>query len=361
MADQQHIIDDKITFRELIHRGEAWLKFFSTKRKVIILAVILGAVLGLVASWLKKPTYTANTTFVLEDSSGSGVGGLSGLASLAGINLGSLGSSSGLFQGDNIIELYRSDNMLIQSLLSPSAELQGKRLVERYIEFHELEEKWGDKVNFDALDFSRSRSSFSVEQDSVMKELAKLIRENELGVEKPDRKLSIIKVAVTSKDEKFAKAYNEALVENVNAFYFETKTKKTSENLSILQTQADSMRSLLDASLAEYAGLQDERPNPNPLMQRAGVGAKSKQVDIQVATAAYAEIVKNLEIAKINHRNSSPLIQIIDKPRFPLEKSELKWYVGIIVGGAIAFVLVIFYLYITRLYQANIRVAPHEY
>ncbi|WP_200974993.1 Wzz/FepE/Etk N-terminal domain-containing protein [Echinicola sp. 20G] len=356
MADHQHIIDDKITFKELIQRGEGWIRFFKSKWKFILLATIMGASLGLIASLIKKPKYTAETTFVLEESDGSGMGNLSGLASLAGINLGSLGGSSGLFKGDNIMELYRSDHMLIKTLLSENSGGEGL-LVDRYIHYHQLDKKWADKVDFNALDFTLNREEFPVQQDSVMKVLAKMIREKDLGVTKPDRKLSIIKVAVTSKDEQFAKAYNEKLVENVNQFYFETKTKKTAENLSILQNQADSVRRVLDRDLAELAGMQDDRPNPNPLMQRASVESKSKQVDIQVSSSAYSEIVKNLEIAKINHRNSTPLIQIIDKPRFPLAESKLKWYVGVFLGGVAAFLLAIIYLYISRLYQANVKEA----
>ncbi|UCS94385.1 exopolysaccharide biosynthesis protein [Echinicola marina] len=355
MADQQHIIDDKITFGELVQRGRDWLKFFKSKGRFLLIALVIGGILGLLASWLKKPKYTAETTFVLEESDGGGMGGLSGLASLAGINLGSLGSSSGLFQGDNIMELYRSDHMLIKTLLTPAGDIDGQPLVERYIRFHELDHKWADKVDFEQLDFTVDREHFTVQQDSVMKAIAKIIREQELNVSKPDRKLSIIKVTQTSKDELFAKAYNDKLVENVNEFYFETKTKKTAENVAILQNQADSLRRVLDEGLLELAGMRDDRPNPNPLMQRASVEEKSKQVDVQVASSAYTEIVKNLEIAKINHRNSSPLIQIIDKPRFPLTETKLKWYIGIFLGGIVAFFIALLYLYISRLYQANIK------
>ncbi|WP_186757029.1 GumC domain-containing protein [Echinicola salinicaeni] len=355
MANQQHIIDDKITFGELVQRGRDWLKFFKSKGRFLLIALAIGAGLGLLASWLKKPKYTAETTFVLEESDSGGMGGLSGLASLAGINLGSLGSSSGLFQGDNIMELYRSDHMLIKTLLTPAEDIDGQPLVERYIRFHELDHKWADKVDFEQLDFTLDREHFSVQQDSVMKAIAKIIREKELDVSKPDRKLSIIKVSQTSKDELFAKAYNEELVKNVNEFYFETKTKKTAENVAILQHQADSLRGVLDENLLTLAGLQDDRPNPNPLMQRATVEEKSKQVDIQVASSAYSEIVKNLEVAKINHRNSSPLIQIIDKPRFPLLETKLKWYMGLFLGGAIVFFLAVVYIYASRLYQTNIK------
>ena len=48
-----------------------------------------------------------------------GIGQMSGMASLLGVNLGGLGGTNGLFQGDNIMELYRSDRMLEETLLSP--------------------------------------------------------------------------------------------------------------------------------------------------------------------------------------------------------------------------------------------------
>ncbi len=357
MADQQHIIDDKITFGELIRRGAGWIKIFRKKWRVLFYGLCLGGILGLIASWIKDPVYTAETTFVIEESGSSGMGGLSGLANLAGVNLGSLGSRSGLFQGDNIMELYRSESMLSTTLLSP---FKGRNdsvqlLVERYVAFHKLPQKWGDEVDFSQLNFHQPRAEFSVEQDSVIKEIVKVIRKENLAVSKPDRKLSIIKVMVKSKDEAFAKVFNEQLVENVNQFYYETKTKKTAENLEVLQHQADSVRKILDKNLKTYAGMQDQRPNPNPLMQSLTVEAQSKEVDIEVTATAYGEIIKNLEIAKINHRNSSPLIQVVDSPRYPLTESKLKWYVALVIGGVLGFFLAAVYIYISRLYQANIK------
>ena len=290
---------------------------------------------------------------MLEESDMGGMGQMSGLASLVGINLGSLGSSSGLFKGDNIMELYRSDNMLSKTLLSSFQDQE--LLIDRFISFHELEKKWKSKVDIESMDFSISRDLFSVDQDSVLKEVAELIRDRHLSVEKPNRKLSIIQVSINAKDEKFSKAFNEALVENVNAFYLETKTKKTLENLQILQSQADSVRSVLNLSLSAYASTADRVPNPNPLMQSGTVEARKKQIDVQASSAVYSEIVKNLEIAKVNHRNNSPLIQIIDSPRFPLERSEIRLIKGIVIGAIILTALTFFVLMLVRFYQSHLK------
>jgi hypothetical protein len=352
MKGQQHILDDKITFREIVERSRNWIGFFLSQWKILFLAAIIGAGFGALASILKKPVYHAETTFVLEESDMGGLNQMSGLASLLGINIGSLGgSSSGIFQGDNILELYKSDNMLGKTLLSPFN--SESLLIDRFIEFNELSKKWQRKVNLDQLDFSISRERFTVTQDSVVKEISKLIREKQLAVEKPNRKLSIIQVNISSKDQAFAKVFNETLVENVNSFYFETKTKKTAENVGILQVQSDSVRAVLDENLVEFAGMADRIPFPNPLLQTATVEGRKKQIDIQAASAVYAEITKNLEIAKVNHRNNSPLIQIIDAPKFPLRMTRIKLLKGIVFGAAFFVFLALAILYFRRIYSLH--------
>src|SRR5690554_7310439 len=253
------------------------------------------------------------------------------------------------------MELYKSENMISKTLLSPFEEGDSSYLlIDRYVDFNKLEKKW-DEVDFSRLNFTLPRAEFSVLQDSVVKEIVKEIKKENLGVDKPDRKLSIIKVVIKSKDEPFAKVFNETLVSNVNEFYFLTKTKKTGENLAILQTQSDSVRRVLDESIKKYARVQDQVPNPNPLLQSGTVASRSSQVDVQASIAVYEEIVKNLEIAKINHRNNSPLIQVIDSPRFPLEESRIKLGVGIVVGAFLSFIIVIFYIYITSLVRVHLQ------
>ena len=353
MAGSKHFSESQFTLKEVFQNLGEWFAFFLSKWKILVLAGIIGIGLGALVSIFKKPVFHAETSFVLEEGEGGGIGQMSGLASLVGVNLGSLGGTSGLFQGDNIMELYRSDRMLGETLLSPFSDSQ--RLIDRYVEFEKLDQKWASKVDLAALDFSLPRENFSVTQDSVIMEVSKLIRENQLGVAKPDRKLSIIQVTISSKDEPFAKTFNEALVEKVNTFYFETKTKKTGENLAILQTQADSVRSILDESIGAYASATDRVPNANPLLSAATVESKKRQIDVQATGAVYQEIVKNLEIAKVNHRNNSPLIQIIDSPRLPLKRSEIRLVKGMVLGAVITGMLVFFGIYLRRLYHKHVQ------
>jgi uncharacterized protein involved in exopolysaccharide biosynthesis len=135
----------------------------------------------------------------------------------------------------------------------------------------------------------------------------------------------------------------------------ETKTKKTGENLRILQLQADSVRAILDASLGNLAAEQDRIPNANPLLSTATVNGRRKQIDVQTSASVFQEIVKNLEVAKINHRINSPLIQLIDSPSFPLKRTELRLVKGMVYGTFLAGLFALGLLFLRRLYQKHLQ------
>ena len=353
MSGNSHFSPNQFTLKEVVQNLIDWVKFFSSQWKPLVLSLVVGAGLGAGYSQLKEPVFHAETSFVLEEEGMGGIGQMSGMASLLGVNLGGLGGTNGLFQGDNIMELYRSDRMLEETLLSPFD--NKKLLVDRFIEFEELEKKWASTIDLSDLTFSPSKENHGVKQDSVLKEISKIIREKQLVVVKPDRKLSIIQVNVSSKDEGFAKLFNETLVSKVNTFYLETKTKKTGENLRILQIQADSIRAILDASLGTLAAEQDRIPNANPLLSIATVNGRRKQVDVQTSAAVFQEVVKNLEMAKISHRINTPLIQLIDSPTFPLKRTKIRLVKGMVYGAFILGVLALSLLYLRRLYQKHLQ------
>ena len=159
-----------------------------------------------------------------------------------------------------------------------------------------------------------------------MNEVVKIIKEKYLIVDKPSRKTTILEIGFDHKDELLAKSFNENLVSIVNDFYNKTKTQKTGENLKILERQADSVKKVLDKSILVLAEKDQSIPNPNPLTKVSLVPYPKALIDVQANGAIYQEIVKQLELAKVSHRNKTPLIQIIDKPTLPLENSRLKLF-----------------------------------
>ncbi|MBK0384090.1 lipopolysaccharide biosynthesis protein [Pedobacter sp. SD-b] len=313
--------DEEISLKELILKLQDWWKYLWSKWLTILIAGLIGGALGLTYAFIKKPVYTAETTFVLEEGeSGGGLGQYAGLASMVGIDLG--GGGGGIFKGDNILELYKSRRMIQETLLAKDT-FNGKQqsLIERYIEFNKLREEWEEKPLLKNISFDNP-DNFNRTQDSIIGKLVETINNGVLEVAKPDKKLSIIAVTVKSKDELFAKSFADNIVNKVNNFYVNTKTKKSNENVAILQNQADSVKRVLNASIGGVAAAVDANPNLNPALQTLRVNSQRKQVDVQASGAIYEEIVKNLEMAKITLRNDKPLIQVIDEPVFPLKESK---------------------------------------
>jgi len=336
------------SLKDVIVKILSIIKYLRSKWLSILIASILGGFLGLGYAIFKKPKYTATCTFVLEESSkGGGLGQFAGLASLAGVDLNGVSGGGGLFQGDNILELYTSRLMIERTLLS-EANFNGKTelLIDRYVDFNRLKKRWKEKDNIDNITFSGDPEHFNREQDSIITDIVEVFNKKILSVTKPDKKLTIIRVDVTINDELFAKEFTNTLVETVNNFYIQTKTKRSYNSVRLLQKQADSVRQVLNASLSGVASAIESAPNANPLFSSLKVPSQRKQIDVQASTAVYSEVVKNLEVSRFTLRQETPLIQVIDKPVLPLHKDyvgKLKAiFIGVILGAFIvAFILLL--------------------
>lgn len=335
--------EEKISLKNVFQGFKEWLVFIIDKRKIIVYGTLITLVLPLSYNYLKSPVYYANTSFVLENDASASLGSLSSLASMSGINTSSLMSASNLFQIDNIQELYRSNNMLRQTLLE-KVTINGKSqiLIDYFAKAQNLEKKWV-KEKIYLKDFYKDKKLYSRAQDSVLKEAIKLIKKDFLIVGKPNRNTTILNVGFKHKDEVFTKIFNEVLVNKVNSFYYKTETKKTAFNLKVLQVQTDSVKRLLDISFLALAEIDQNTPNLNPLVKTAKVPYQKAMANLQANQAIYLEIVKQLELAKVAHRNKTPLIQIIDKPSFPLENNRWKFLniliLGIFGGGMLIVLL----------------------
>ena len=359
-SHQKAVMNKEKSLKDLIIAIRDWLNYFLANWLIILLFIVLGISIGITYAILRKPVYTATTTFVLEDEKTSGgLGSLAGLASIAGFDLG--GSGGGLFQGDNIFGLYKSRMMIEQTLLNP-IRLNGAptRLIDRYLDFNNLREKWKVddqlfKSTIDMVDTNRNaavRDSHIRLRDSILGVIVNDINKNSLSVIKPDKKLSTIQVDVKSKDEVFAKSFNDELVKNVNEFYIKTKTKKNIQNVNILQYKTDSVRSVMNGAIYSAVAIADATPNLNPTRQiQRTAPAQKAQFSAESNKVVLGELVKNLELSKMSLLKETPLIQVIDSPILPLKNDKLGLVKSAFNGAFVLGIMAILYLAIRRIYQ----------
>ncbi len=350
-VEKNHSEDQGISIKEVILRVGELIRYLFGMWKPIVLGSLVIAGLNIAYELLTPKKYTAITTFVIQSDSQSG--SVSSLASVVGINLNELGSENELFSTDNIPELYRSYRMLKKTFLAEkSIEGEQKRLITRYVEKKKLLKSWQKKEHLADFTFEIPEQEMTSVHDSLMMVVLEDFKEKQLSAEKLSRKLSILKVSIVDKDERFAKVFNEELVKNVNQFYLETKTKKTLEDLTILQEQADSVKETLDEALALYELSNKRTPNPNPLKSSAFTNSRKLQIDLEIASAVYEEVLKQLTVARIQHQKNTPLIQILDRPIFPLENDKSRFLILLIKSGLLGGFLMLAFFVGKRMYGA---------
>ena len=309
---------------------------------LIIAMVVIG--FGSIGFFYKKwigPTYKASLTFVSENAGGDKIGAYAGIAAQFGIDLGQ--SGGGIFEGDNLLELFKSRKLVIKTLLSPSdIGSNNNLLIDDYL--------WNNGLDKKLKNYSSTKNYFqdyntqevNREKDSILNSVYKLIYQSQLKVEKKDKKTGIINLEFIDQNENFAKRFIEQLSNNVIKFYSDYKTKKSNESLMFLQNQADSLKNLLNSSISSEAATSDLNINPNKQILR--VGSIKKRIDVSANTQLYSEVLKQSAIAKITLLRETPLIQIIDVPMFPLDKVGFGKGLTAILFAMVGFIFIVIYL-----------------
>lgn len=346
MEENIHNNNDEISLKELLEKGKEWYHYLLSQWKIIVLAGLVGAILGLTYSFIKKPVYTATLSFALEDEKSGGLGGALGLASSLGLDLGGGGGS--MFTGSNLTELFKSRAMVEKTLLSTVPDADGKpiTLAELYIQNNEWRAKWEGKPKLEKIQFlpNVKRTYFTRVHDSILGVMYDELSKTSLSVAQKDKKIAIINIDVNDKNEVFAKQFCENLAKTVSDFYVSTKSKKAKINMEILVRQTDSIRGELNGAITGVAVANDNTFNLNPALNVRRAPSARRQVDVQANTAILTELVKQSELAKVTLRKETPLIQVIDRPILPLKNDKLGKAKALIFGGLLAGFLVALWL-----------------
>jgi uncharacterized protein involved in exopolysaccharide biosynthesis len=152
-----------------------------------------------------------------------------------------------------------------------------------------------------------------------------------------------------SLDPYFAKIFTEELVRNASEFYVETKTRKTRTNVALLEERVDSVKSALDELMYGAALTQDR--NQNLARATGKVNIAKQQMNIQLLSTMYGELIKNLELSKFTLMREEPLVQVIDRPILPLEKKKPGKIRSALLGSVLCGVFTCGWLLLRRLYD----------
>lgn len=336
--DEKNMLSSEISLKEFIAKCRELYRDLRKKWLLIFALSGAGALIGVLYASSQKLVYTASLTFALEDDkSGGGLSGALGLASSLGFDLGN--NAGGAFSETNLIELIKSRHMVEKALLD-TVSIGGNptNLAQRYIELKGWKLSNPSKQLNGFFPKNQERGMFSRQQDSILGEIYRKVRQSNLSVMQKDKKVSIIMVEVRSTDEIFSKLFAETLIKEVTDFYVETRSKKAALNVQILARQVDSVRAELNNAISGAAIANDRAYNLNPALNVRRTPSMRRQVDVQANTVILTQLIANLELARVALRKETPLIQIVDKPIFPLEKYKPGRLISFILGGILGLI-----------------------
>lgn len=314
-----------ISMADIIKKVKEISSYIWSKKLIVIIAGVLGAILGLLSAIFQKVDYTATYKFTIESNSGGGAG--NSLLSLVG--LGS-GEGASAFSGNNLMELIKSRTMVENALLS-AVNINGEdmTLIEYKFVCDSVREKCKTyEPKEDAKTVSiceihyplgQNRKTFSRAQDSLLMSISASMLKNSIDVDKIDKKLNFVDFSFTSKDESFSKLFATALLKEVNDFYVATRTERTNTNIKSFTVRADSIRKEMDKALYRVASVRDANLNGVAKVQ---VERLKYETEARINSEAYTEIMKNIEVMKLDLARETPLIKVIDEPIYPLANNK---------------------------------------
>jgi hypothetical protein len=339
---QLTIDSDEISLKELIEKFVQVFKYLLARWVVILIAGLIGGMIGFYNASKKPIRYIAKMTFVVEDAKAGG--GIASLAGQFGFDVGGGGGGS-IFSGDNILLFLKSESLVRETLLTRLDEKNESTLADRYAEVNKLKEGWSKNEKIGNIQFSKfTFENLPRKEDSLLQGIEAGIIKNELAIARPDKKASFIEAKATTLDEAFSKIFLDRLVKVATDRYVESKTKTKASNVAMLQRRADSLSAVLNNKTYSAAASQQSLVDVNPALKTSAINSEITTRDKTMAATVFAEVVKNLELSKTILNQETPVIQIVDQSTFPLEKEKTSKLNSLILGAFLAGFLTILYL-----------------
>lgn len=336
-------MNNDIKFKDILLKLSEYKSYLYQKKYIIFLCSLFFAALGFLYVFFSEDKYNAELTFVVEVDNGlASSSALSGFANQLGFDFGGIESST--FSNNNILQLLKS-RVVVENTLMQSAKINGKEdlLIEHYLTIHDLRKDWNE--NNILKDFSFNNINTRT-HDSISGVIWSSIIEDDLVIDLLVDDATIIKLSYNGSNEDFAIKFVNILIQEMSKMYVQNRTARAHNTLNFLQNRADSVERELDIVEQDLARVKDI----NTRIIKASGRLKEIQLlrDVEVLQAMYIEIIKNLEISKVTLLNQIPIINIIDRPKAPIQKNKKSKRTALIIAFILGLFVSIIYFIIRK-------------
>jgi uncharacterized protein involved in exopolysaccharide biosynthesis len=306
---------------------ESILKFLRKNFLVILIAVVLFGAIGYGVTRLMPVEYSA-TAKILPEAAGNNMGGLGGLASMAGI---SLARSQDGISPDLYPDLVQSRTCLIKILTTPLSAQDNKTVV--------LMEYLGKNVpSLTPAQIAQADSMLVLtkDQELVMRTMAGRIEVT------MDRLTGILTLEVEMPDPVLAASSTKFIINYLTTFVSEYQSGRETQKVVFLNQQVLAAKQKYQRAELALNAYRDR--NRNPFTNVSQIEEQRLQSDFTQQQSLYAELTRQLESARLQALEESPVLKIIEPPMVPNQSSSPKTLVFIIASALFGLVLVILFL-----------------
>jgi uncharacterized protein involved in exopolysaccharide biosynthesis len=302
-------------------------------KRIILWAVVFGIIGTIYAFFIAPKEYESKAQLLPEVTSGAGgASGALALASMAGIDLGSAGGGgTDAIRADIYPTLVQSPSFALY-ILQQKVNVKELNKTMTLEEFFDVQSKswFGDdtKVKEEgkiAAEFKDQVMQLTLKQAALIKNIKSRI------VVTYDRKTSIIAVNTKMPDPYVAAQTARYTAEYLKEYIIDYRTDKARKQKDFLEKQVREAERRYKGSQNTVAGYLDR--NQGLIFNTAKIAEQRLQADFMLAQSVYNDLVRQYERAKIKLQEETPVFKLIDNPEIPINKSEPKRLIIMMVSG----------------------------
>ncbi|MCG8236925.1 Wzz/FepE/Etk N-terminal domain-containing protein [Tenacibaculum finnmarkense] len=327
-------------------------------RKTVIRFTVVFALIGLFIAVFTAKEYTASTTLVPQTSSSKPGGALGGLAAMAGINLGSGGSTESI--SPHLYPKITQSILFKKELLNVPLKFSHLEKEVTYQEYYLKYQKTnvlsfikqytiGLPAKFIGLFKSKKEV---IVKDEVMKDaiyrvsLQETALFNSLGNQLSldiNPKEGYVKIAFSMPEALPAAQMTKKVKELLQKSITDFKVQKTKEEYIFIEERYKELKKDFENKQATLASFRDR--NQGLRTSRSKSRLESLQSEYNLAATIYYELAKQLETQKIKLKENTPVFTVLEPVSVPVIKSKPRrgmifiiWlFLGIIAGMGFVF------------------------
>ncbi|MFO8000853.1 MAG: GNVR domain-containing protein [Marinilabilia sp.] len=342
---RQVVKDDEIDLIALAH--VIW-----DERKTIFYTVGVAILIGLMIAFTSPMQFSASASVLPQAQGEKDMGNLGGLASMAGVNLGSMGGSASGIQPSlypQIINSYTFLNELIHEDYDFEDEPEPVSLYEERMADsipglgssvlkYTLKLPWTLKNAITGNNSEVSKGPVNKDFDVTVlsEEEVEIIEEisNAISAEVDDE-TGMVTISAQLEEPMLTAQFTKKTVDLLQEYIIQYKTRQVRANLEFIEARYQEKKEEFEEAREGFYEYRDR--NRNMIEERTDIRYQELNDDYNIASEVYRDLANQREEAEISVKRETPAFSIIDPVKVPIKRSSprrsLIMVISVFLGG----------------------------